>query len=105
MGSFIIATELEVNPEYDNTGAPLIPPNWRGVINYKCVFPFEIRKTFSYSNAGVILSAKHISKSFIGPFSFAESSFSQRSNSETGYNFGGDGNATNTLTVPDGGTE
>ena len=92
VGSFIIATELEVNPEYRGTDA-FIPSEWEGVINYKCIYPFEIRKTLTHTNSGQILSPKHVSKSFIGPFSFAPASLSQRHSVSTGYHYNDDGNA------------
>ena len=72
-GTFIIAGELTHNDGYQ----PL-PKKWRNVINYKCVFPIDIRKSSPYSNSPIISSTEHRKETFGGPFSFISRHFSVR---------------------------
>jgi|TARA_R110000824_G_scaffold777_1_gene4793 hypothetical protein len=61
-----------------------IPEKFREAINYRCIFPIEIRKNLINADSPKVLQSKHELKTVLGQFSFAKSSVPTRKNSITG---------------------
>ena len=72
-----------------------IPEKFREAINYRCIFPIEIRKNLINADSPRALQSKHETKSALGQFSFAKFGVSTRKNSLTGTKYGVKGNAIN----------
>ena len=68
-----------------------IPQKFIGAMNYRCVFPIQIRKNLINADSPKVLQSKHEIKTSLGNFSFAKNSVTTRKNSVTGtiYNYKG----------------
>ena len=71
-----------------------IPEKFREAINYRCIFPIEIRKNLINADSPRTLQSKHETKTSLGQFSFVRNSITTRKNSLTGtiYNVKGKAN-------------
>ena len=73
-----------------------IPQKFREAINYRCIFPIEIRKNLINADSPRALQSKHETKTALGQFSFAKFGVSTRKNSLTGTTYNNvKGNAIN----------
>ena len=73
----------------------IIPSKFQGAMNYRCIFPIEIRKNLINADSPKVLQSKHEIKTSLGSFSFAKNSVTTRKNSLTGTTYGIKGLATN----------
>ena len=73
-----------------------IPQKFIGAMNYRCVFPIQIRKNLINADSPKVLQSKHEIKTSLGQFSFAKFGVSTRKNSLTGTTYNDKGIATNT---------
>jgi hypothetical protein len=64
-------------------------------MNYRCVFPIQIRKNLINADSPKVLQSKHEIKTSLGNFSFAKNSVTTRKNSVTGTLYDVKGVATN----------
>ena len=64
-------------------------------MNYRCVFPIQIRKNLINADSPRVLQSKHEIKTSLGGFSFAKNSVTTRKNSVTGTLYDAKGIATN----------
>ena len=62
----------------------IIPEKFQNAMNYRCVFPIEIRKNLINADSPKVLQSKHELKTSLGGFSFAKNSVTTRKNSTTG---------------------
>ena len=79
-----------------------IPEKFREAINYRCVFPIEIRKNLLNSSSPRLLSSEHKLSTTLGQFSFVKGAISTRRNTTEGTSYK-NGNPLNT-SVPKGTT-
>tara|TARA_Y100000996_G_scaffold395067_1_gene359937 strand:+ start:37 stop:705 length:669 start_codon:yes stop_codon:yes gene_type:complete len=54
----------------------LIPNEFLGAMNYRCTFPFEIRKNLIGANSPINTNVEHKQNTFAGAFSFVENNVS-----------------------------
>ena len=73
----------------------IIPEKFRDAINYRCIFPIQVRKNLINADSPRALQSKHELKTVLGQFSFAKSSVPTRKNSITGRTYGIKGAASN----------
>jgi len=62
----------------------LIPEKFKDAINYRCIFPIEIRKNLINADSPKVLQSQHEIKTSLGSFSFAKNSVTTRKNALTG---------------------
>ena len=74
-----------------------IPEKFIGAMNYRCIFPFNIRKNLINADSPKVLQSKHETKTSLGSFSFAKNSVTTRKNSITGTTYDVKGQ---TLNIP-----
>ena len=72
-----------------------IPPKFIGAMNYRCVFPIQIRKNLINADSPRTLQSKHELKTSLGNFSFSKNSVTTRKNSITGTTYNTKGKALN----------
>ena len=73
----------------------IIPTEFRNAINYRCIFPIQIRKNLINADSPRVLQSKHELKTSLGSFSFGKNSVTTRKNSITGTNYDVKGKALN----------
>ena len=89
-GTFIIAASLENKENIPEEN--LIPEKFLNAINYRCVFPIQIRKNAASSASPIITNVSHKTQTLTGQFSFANNavaSFSRDPNNGAEYNTAG----------------
>lgn len=72
-----------------------IPEKFQNAMNYRCVFPIQIRKNLINADSPKTLQSKHEIKTALGNFSFVKNSVTTRKNSVTGTTYNDKGVATN----------
>ena len=92
-GTLTIVASLQ---NKENTENP-ISEKFIGAMNYRCVFPIEIRKNLINADSPRTLQSKHEIKTSLGEFSFAKNSVPTRKNSITGTTYNVKGQ---TLNIP-----
>jgi len=90
-GTLIVAASL-VNTKHT---AELIPEKFLDAVNYRCVFPIEIRKNILNSSSPIPLNSKHELSTTLGQFSFANGSISTRRNTDFGIKYDTNGSPSN----------
>jgi hypothetical protein len=70
--------------ENRNNRGLIIPEKFRNAINYRCIFPIEIRKNLINADSPRTLQSRHETKSSLGAFSFVKLAVPTRKNSITG---------------------
>ena len=70
-----------------------IPEKFQNAMNYRCVFPIEIRKNLINADSPKALQSEHKIQTSLGRFSFVKASISPKANSITGIEYAGDGSA------------
>ena len=98
-GTLIVAAILENKENTINR----IPKQYEKVINYKCVFPIEIRENLLNSSSPRPLSSEHKLSTTLGQFSFTVAHISTRRNAVTGTIYKTDGSPGNSPTEGGGG--
>jgi len=73
----------------------IIPKKFQNAMNYRCIFPIDIRKNLINADSPKALQSKHETKTSLGQFSFTKLGVSTRKNSLTGTTFNVKGVATN----------
>tara|TARA_R110001592_G_scaffold11222_3_gene56021 strand:- start:260 stop:916 length:657 start_codon:yes stop_codon:yes gene_type:complete len=73
----------------------IIPNKFKKAMNYRCVFPIEIRKNLINADSPKVLQSKHELKTSLGSFSFVKNSIPTRKNSISGTSYGIKGVAIN----------
>ena len=73
----------------------IIPTEFRNAINYRCIFPIQIRKNLINADSPRVLQSKHEIKTSLGNFSFGKNSVTTRKNALTGTLYSTKGIATN----------
>jgi len=68
-GTFIIAASLD--NKQTTIEENLIPEKFKNAINYRCVYPINIRKNAINANSPIITNTTHKSNTSTGQFSFA----------------------------------
>ncbi len=69
-GTFIIAASLD--NKQTTSEENLIPQKFKNAINYRCVYPINIRKNAINADSPIITNTTHKSKTNTGQFSFAD---------------------------------
>ena len=64
-----------------------IPKKFLGAINYRCIFPIEIRKNILNSSSPIAISSEHELSTALGQFSFAVGSISSRRGQTEGFKY------------------
>ena len=87
----------------------VIPEKFQNAMNYRCVFPIEIRKNLINADSPKALQSEHKIQTSLGRFSFAKASISPKANSITGIEYASDGTAASAVGgdvtgVPGGGS-
>lgn len=72
-----------------------IPKKFIGAMNYRCIFPINIRKNLINADSPKVLQSKHETKTALGQFSFGKNSVPTRKNSLTGTTHNVKGSAIN----------
>ena len=86
-----------------------IPEKFQNAMNYRCVFPIEIRKNLINADSPKAIQSEHKIQTSLGRFSFVKASISPKANSITGIEYAGDGSAASAVGggatgVPGGGS-
>jgi hypothetical protein len=68
-GTFIIAASLQSKPTQQEN-FQIIPLQFKNAINYRCVYPINIRKNAINADSPIITNTTHKSKTNTGQFSF-----------------------------------
>ena len=71
-GTFIVASSLVENSK----SAPRIPKKFKHAINYRCVFPIEIRKNLLNSDSPKLTNPEHKIQTSDGQFTFVKAPLS-----------------------------
>ena len=82
-GTLTVVGSLENN---ENT-KKLIPEKFLEAMNYRCVFPIEIRKNLLNANSPLVLQSEHKLQTINGQFSFRKASISAVKNSLFGIEY------------------
>ena len=82
-GTLTIVGSLENKQDTQNP----IPEKFLGAMNYRCVFPINIRKNLLNADSPFVLQSEHKTKSFLGEFSFAKANISPPKASKTGLKY------------------
>ena len=72
-------------------------------MNYRCVFPIDIRKNLINADSPISLQSKHETKTALGRFSFSTAAITTRFGSEKGTTYDSDGLAKSPLGPPKSG--
>ena len=88
-GTLTIASSLQNK----SNRAQIIPKKFREAINYRCIFPIQIRKNLINADSPRALQSKHETKTALGRFSFVKASVATPLNSKNGLEFNNDGSA------------
>tara|TARA_R110000851_G_C12965817_1_gene554792 strand:+ start:122 stop:784 length:663 start_codon:yes stop_codon:yes gene_type:complete len=84
-GTLTIVGSLENNHRrFKGRNAQIIPKKFQYAMNYRCVFPIQIRKNLINADSPKVLQSKHEIKTSLGSFSFAKNSVTTRKNALTG---------------------
>jgi len=62
----------------------IIPQKFQKAMNYRCVFPIQIRKNLINADSPIVLQSKHEVKTTLGQFSFSKAGIPTRKNSTIG---------------------
>ena len=81
----------------------LIPDKFLNAMNYRCVFPIDIRKNLINADSPISLQSKHETKTALGRFSFRTAAITTRFGSEKGPTYDSDGLAKSPLGPPKSG--
>ena len=81
----------------------LIPDKFLNAMNYRCVFPIDIRKNLINADSPISLQSKHETKTALGRFSFRTAAITTRFGSEKGTTYDSDGFAKSPLGPPKSG--
>ena len=87
-GTLIVVGTIEGNQNNNS-----IPDRFKNAINYRCIFPIEIRKNLINADSPRALQSEHNLETALGRFSFAKASISPKANSTSGIQYSGDGSA------------
>jgi len=84
LGTFIIAANLQDKPE-GSPGRPTaeefsIPERFKNAINYRCVYPINIRKNATNADSPIVTNTEHRITTLTGKFSFADDVIPSTSN-------------------------
>jgi hypothetical protein len=82
----------------DKPGRTTIPDKFKGAMNYKCIWPIEIRKNLVNAQSPRVLQSSHKLESTQGLFSFVKASISTRRNAPNGMTYDAQGLADSTYT-------
>tara|TARA_Y100001937_G_C7085958_1_gene315354 strand:+ start:95 stop:769 length:675 start_codon:yes stop_codon:yes gene_type:complete len=88
VGSLNIVASLE---NKENTENP-IPEKFIGAMNYRCIFPINIRKNLINANSPIITNTEHKTQTLLGQYSFAKASISPLKTSKVGLTYTQKGN-------------
>ena len=86
-GTLTIVGSLQDKENTEN----LIPEKFKGAMNYRCIFPINIRKNIINGDSPFVLQTEHKSTTLRGQFSFAKASISPLKTSEKGLNYASNG--------------
>ena len=64
-----------------------IPKKFKDAMNYRCIFPIEIRKNLINADSPRTLQSEHTLETALGQFSFTKASISTKTNSSSGLKF------------------
>jgi hypothetical protein len=98
-GTLTIVGSLQ---DKENTENP-IPEKFIDAMNYRCVFPIQIRKNLINADSPISLQSKHETKTALGRFSFKTAAITTRFGSVKGTTFDGEGFAKSPLGSPKSG--
>mgnify|MGYP003114628652 CR=1 FL=1 len=84
-GTLTVVGSLE---DKENTTNP-IPEQFKGAMNYRCIFPIEIRKNLINANSPIPTAVEHKKQTISGRFSFVKMNISAKD--DTGITYGADG--------------
>jgi hypothetical protein len=90
-GTLTIVASIE-----DKHGRNTIPDKFKGAMNYKCIWPIEIRKNLVNAQSPRVLQSEHKLESTQGLFSFAKASISTRRNTPNGMTYDAQGAVSST---------
>ena len=68
-----------------------IPEKFQDAMNYRCIFPIEIRKNLLNADSPIVLNFEHKLQTYLGRFSFIKASLSNPKNATQGTTYGADG--------------
>ena len=81
----------------ENTENP-IPEKFIGAMNYRCIFPIQIRKNLINADAPITTNVAHKKSTIKGQFSFVKANISPSKNSDAGLTYDTNGNPNTGIT-------
>ena len=92
-GTLSIVTSLQNKENTEN----LIPEKFIGAMNYRCIFPIQIRKNLLNADAPIITNVEHKKETLKGQFSFTKANISPLKISDKGVTYNPDGSPSGTI--------
>ena len=93
-GTLTIVGSLQDNPELSNPSNP-ITEKFIGAMNYRCIFPINIRKNILNADSPILLQTEHKQSTIKGQFSFIKAGIASPKHTNQGITYTSEG-------VPDG---
>ena len=101
-GTLSVVGSLQDNPELSNPQNP-IPEKFIGAMNYRCVFPINVRKNLINADSPFTLQSEHKTSTIKGQYSFIKAGIASPKHAETGITYTPLGNPSTDRTVDGGG--
>ena len=83
VGSLNVVASLENKENTEN----LIPEEYLGAMNYRCIFPINIRKNLINANSPFITNVQHKTETLLGQYSFVKANISPLKTSKVGLTY------------------
>ena len=98
-GTFIIAASLENKPNTPIEDS--IPEQFKNAINYRCVYPINIRKNALNADSPIVTNVSHTTRTLTGEFSFGKNILSSTSKDPSnGATYNKKGNNSTSVSLP-----
>ena len=85
-GTLTIVGSLQDNPELSNPQNP-ITEKFIGAMNYRCIFPINIRKNILNADSPFVLQTEHKQSTIKGQFSFIKAGIASPKHAQTGITY------------------
>jgi len=101
MGTLTIVGSLADDPSQ----GIYIPPKFRNAMNYRCIYPIEVRKNLMGGNSPILTNVEHTNQTLNGQFTFVRAAITSPPNENNeGTTYGDDGLPDDGIRTPGGGT-
>jgi len=85
-GTLTVVGSIQDNPELSHPPNP-VTEKFIGAMNYRCIFPINIRKNLLNADSPFVLQTEHKKSTSLGQFSFVKASIPSPKNSDRGMTY------------------